>query len=109
MTGFRSVVVITSALHAEGRRFEPGREQVISYFSMRLQLATQLKAALKVLSQSLETKKRGAEKRTINLRKLQLSSHGPTKLLLVIVSRLIARSVRVSVGETKRLSEKNDG
>ena len=25
VTGFRSVVVITSALHAEGRRFEPGR------------------------------------------------------------------------------------
>ena len=27
MDGFRSVVVITSALHAEGRRFEPGRKQ----------------------------------------------------------------------------------
>ena len=25
--GFRSVVVITSALHAEGRRFKPGRKQ----------------------------------------------------------------------------------
>ena len=25
--GFRSVVVITSALHAEGRQFEPGRNQ----------------------------------------------------------------------------------
>ena len=25
--GFRSVVVITSASHAEGPRFEPGREQ----------------------------------------------------------------------------------
>ena len=29
ITGFRSVVVITSALHAEGRRFEPGRKQMI--------------------------------------------------------------------------------
>ena len=26
-SGFRSVVVITSALHAEGRQFEPGRNQ----------------------------------------------------------------------------------
>ena len=25
--GFRSVVVITSALHAEGRQFKPGRKQ----------------------------------------------------------------------------------
>ena len=29
---FRSVVVITSASHAEGRRFEPGRKQILSLF-----------------------------------------------------------------------------
>ena len=32
VTGFRSVVVITSALHSEGRRFEPGRKQIIFVF-----------------------------------------------------------------------------
>jgi hypothetical protein len=26
---FRSVVVITSALHAEGRQFDPGRNQLV--------------------------------------------------------------------------------
>ena len=31
VTGFRSVVVITSALHAEGRRFEPGRKQMFFF------------------------------------------------------------------------------
>ena len=30
--GFRSVVVITSALHAEGRRFEPCRKQSFMYY-----------------------------------------------------------------------------
>ena len=31
VSGFRSVVVITSALHAEGHRFEPGRKQLFFF------------------------------------------------------------------------------
>ena len=30
---FRSVVVITSASHAEGPRFDPGREQLLLFIS----------------------------------------------------------------------------
>ena len=47
VTGFRSVVVITSALHAEGRRFETGRKQMIIRFRWDFNL---LASFLKILS-----------------------------------------------------------
>ena len=48
---FCSVVVITSALHAEGRRFEPGREQMILFFDETITCYLNLASSLKTLSQ----------------------------------------------------------
>ena len=40
MTRSCSVVVITSALHAEGPRFEPGRDQNFFYFAIFFHIYT---------------------------------------------------------------------
>ena len=47
-SGFRSVVVITSASHAEGRRFEPGRKHSFSSVYLTSDILISLGTVFKV-------------------------------------------------------------